>query len=145
MELIELTPSHIPQLTPLLNQHLQLVTPHFSLSEQTIQSAIFDEETPWQRHYGNQPSAWTTKQHAVVENNQLIAAGQWDIPLEPNLSGTISWIVAKPDKHLALDVLIQHFITQLQAKNCDEAQLTRFILELDGLVYPTYGDICIHP
>lgn len=122
MELIELKPEHIPQLTHLLNHHLHLITPPFSLSEQKVQSVVFSTyNTAYFTRDWNPP-----RQYGIYHHHQLIAAAQWEIPRKPNLASLLWFAIAQPNYPQAIQLLIDTFLKQTHKAGCNEIILEKF-------------------
>jgi len=61
MQLVELKPNRLTELTQLINVHLHLISQGFTVSEDKVYSVVFENQDPWSLHYDTQSTDWRTQ------------------------------------------------------------------------------------
>jgi GNAT superfamily N-acetyltransferase len=116
---VELVPFHdtlLPQLTALVNEHLRIVPPGWTLNEAQLAFIIQQPNAVWTAHYPQDAENVTVQTMCVVDSTQLVAAASWfmsdDNEEFPRIS-VLSWLVGRSDR--ALDSLLSEFARQSAA------------------------------
>lgn len=129
MEIVEYSPSLLPELTQLINQHICSIPPGWTLSEAQVVSVLTDAEPFWTLHYPeDEPSP--TYIICVLDGGHLAAACQWECWSPPNDAGlksaTLIWIASHPRNADAVDALLGAIIHEANALDCSRIMTSRF-------------------
>ena len=111
MDIVPYSPSLLPNLIRLINAHIELVPPNWTLSEAQIAFAVDHAVSLWDIHFSDEPKPSTKfATWCVIDGEHVIAALQtasFYKYLDPPITH-IFWIAADPARPDALDALLAH-------------------------------------
>ena len=116
MHLTPLAPSHIPDLTRLINAQIAPIPPHWTLIESQV-AAILQKPSLWEIHYADEeppPWTWTSETLCIVEDDHVLAAARFDHRTQYDHLTMASgrWLVGDPAYPEALKRLLDELISK---------------------------------
>jgi len=141
MNIVEYTSDLLPQLTVLINRHIDRIPPGWMLNEAQVATILSDAERFWSLHFGEDEQPSPAHIPCAVDGERLLAAAQWDEwtrPDQPDVKiATVIWIVAEPDQPEALDRLLSAIIGKATELNCCQIVTSRFRFGVGWMGIPT--------
>jgi ribosomal protein S18 acetylase RimI-like enzyme len=121
---MEVVPYHdnlLPQLTQLVNDHIQLVPPGWTLTPRQVAYVLGKPNAAWTAHYPEDKEIFASHTVCMLENQQMVAVANWFFPkpLENQAAGgVLSWLFSRPGHSDSLEALVGAFIGQSAARGC---------------------------
>ncbi len=121
---MEVVPYHdglLPQLTQLVNDHMRLVPPGWTLTQEQVAYVVSKPNAAWTVHYPEDGDVFSSHTRCMIDDGRIVAAANWFFPQPVEnqaLSGVLSWLFSAPDQPGVLDALLGAFIGQSIARGC---------------------------
>jgi GNAT superfamily N-acetyltransferase len=122
---MEVTPYHeglLPRLTQLVNDHMRLVPPGWTLTQEQVAYVVSKPNAAWIAHFPeDEQRVFESHTVCLLESQQVIAAANWFFSRSPEnqiVSGILSWLFGAPNHANSLDALIGAFIGQAVGHGC---------------------------
>jgi len=123
---VEIIPYHdglLPQLTALVNDHMRLVPPGWTLTPEQAAYVVSQPNAAWTAHYPEDGDILSLHTVCMMDGQRLVAAANWFFskPREDQpKSGVLPWLFCVPDQPDSLDSLLGAFIGQSIAQGCEK-------------------------
>ena len=129
MDCVPYRPELSGSLTELVNEHIQRIPPHWTLSQGQVEH-ILNNPSAWRKHYPEETTPDSREMWCLVDQQQVLAAGQFAYtaapdPITKNRTGGIDWCFAKPQQPHAVSKLVETIVSQAQAAGLSEISLGR--------------------
>ncbi len=129
MECVPYTPKWLSGVTDLVNEHIRQIPPNWTLSEAQV-ARILSEAYFWQMHNPEQPQTDKREILCVVDDQQVLAAGQFEYaavpdPISKKRASDFRWCFAKPQQPQAVSMLIEGVIARAEKAGLSELSFGR--------------------
>lgn len=140
IEILSYSPMLLPELTALVNQHIEAVPPYWTLTPSQVETIVNNGGLLWDNHYPEEAPSYQTITLAALEDGRLVAAAQCFYPEDDYRVASLMWVMGMAGHDAALDELLRAVETQTKQRGFEVVVSSRCAFGIGWIGIPTQWD-----